>query len=309
MTWVKGGLTMIKNYFSVGEANHINNMNKEAQNVQLGSAVRTALMGDIGWKDDERYYVDGINGLDTQANDQGKSIDKAFKTIQYAANVARLVPGTASVATNKDRRKYIFIMPGQYNERVTCVGNNISFIGLGQKSGGNYGVIINFNNAIAATAVVSLTGEGLQLINLTISCNQAIPIVLINATSRGILISGCWIKGIVAKTPTIGISCKMDDSVIEDNVIFGCATGIDVAAAAQFTNVIVRRNKLTTVTDGIALANTCVPDNSEISENKVVGSTSSIVNGENTDVIITDNMVKPVETDAGSTSGNNTTLA
>ena len=103
---------MLKTFLSSGEALAINNKDAVAQNTQMGSAIQTALMGNIGWKDGERYYVDSVNGIDTQANDQGKSIDKAFRTIQYACNVARYVPNTTTIATNKDRRKYIFIMPG-----------------------------------------------------------------------------------------------------------------------------------------------------------------------------------------------------
>ena len=306
MTWVKGGLTMIKNYFSVGEANHINNMNKEAQNVQLGSAVRTALMGDIGWKDDEKYYVDAVSGND---NNPGTSMDKPFKTIQKAVNVARWVPYTESIDTSRDRRKYIFIFPGQYNEQVLFSGYNISLVGLGQRSNGDYGVVINYDDAVAATAVIAFSGSGLELSNLCIQCSQALPIVFLDGVSDACHIHDCWIKGNAGKTPTFGICASIKNSLIENNIINGCAVGINVANGDWFNNSIIRRNKITNVTDGINLANGCIPTESEISENKVVGSTSSIVNGQATDVIITDNMVKPVESDAGSTSGNNTTLA
>lgn len=300
---------MIKSYLSAGEALVLNLMNKEAQNTQMGDAIRTALMGNIGWKESERYYVNDIGGIDTQANDQGKSIDAPFKTIQYALNVARYVPGTSTLDTTKDRRKYIFIMPGQYNEQILFSGYNISLIGLGNRSNGDYGVIINYDDAVTTTAVVGCTGAGLEFHNLCIQCSQAIPALLLATVSDAVVVKNCWIKGDNAKTCTIGISAAIKNSVIEDNVINGCIAGINVAAGAWFNNSFIRRNKITNVTNGIAIANTAVCTESEISDNKVIGSTSSIVNGQATDIIICGNKCKPALTDAGSTAGDNTTLA
>lgn len=297
---------MIKNYLSIGEAEHIDNMNAEAQNVSLGSAVRTALMGTVGFKDGERIYVDSVNGDDVY---DGLSLDQPKRTIQAAVNLARYIPNTATIATNKDRRRFIFVMPGQYNEQVLFSGYNISLIGIGHKSNGEYGVVINYDDAIVATAVVGLTGSGIEIANICIQCSKAIPALLLDSVSDAVHVHDCWIKGNNAKTCTIGISAAIKNSIIEDNIINGCITGINVAAGAWFNNSIVRRNKITNVTNGIAIANTAVPTESEISENFVVGSTSSIVNSQATDVIIVNNMVKPVESDAGSTSGNNTTLA
>lgn len=296
-------------HLSISEAETINNMNREAQNTALGSAVMTAGMGNIGWKDGERYYVDDAIGLDSEANDQGKTIDKPFKTIQYALNIARRIPGTATLDYSKARRRYVFVSPGQYNEQILFSGYNISLIGLGQRSNGDYGVVINYDDAVAATAVMGFSGSGLELANICLNSATAIPILLLADTSDAVHVHDCWIKGDNSKTVTIGISCAIKNSIIEDNIINGCITGIDVAAGAWFNNSIVRRNKITNVTNGIAIAATAVCTESEISKNHVVGSTSSIVNGQATDILITGNWSKPALSDAGATAGDNTTLS
>lgn len=284
-------------------------MNKESQNVQLGSAVKTALQGNIGWKEDERYYVDSVNGVDTQANDQGKSIDKAFRTIQYAVNIARRIPGTTTIDTARDRRKYIFIMPGQYNEQILFSGYNISLIGLGQRSNGDYGVVINYDDAVASTAVIAFSGSGLEISNICINSATAIPLLLLSSVSDACHIHHCWLKGDNSKTVTMGISAAIKNSIIEDNVINGCITGINVAAGAWFNNSIVRRNKITNCTNLIAIAATAVCTESEISDNSGVGSSTGIVNGQATDILIYGNHTKPAVSDAGSAAGDNTTLA
>lgn len=294
------------NYMTLGEATKLQSICAGMQNARAGEAIRSALMGNVGWKDNERYYVDSVNGND---NNSGESLDSPFLTIQKAVNTARYVPGTTTLATNKDRRKYIFIMPGQYNEQVLFSGYNISLIGLGQKSNGDYGVVINYDDAVTATAVIAFSGSGLELHNLCIQCSQAIPAVLLSSVSDAVVISNCWIKGDNSKTCTIGISCAVKNTIIEDNVINGCITGIDVAAGDWFNNSIIRRNKITNCTNLIAVAATAVCTESEISDNSGVGSSTGIVNGQATDILIYGNHTKPAVSDAGSAAGDNTTLA
>lgn len=296
----------IKNYLTSGEALVLNNVDQAHQNIQAGSALRYALMGSVGFKDGERLYVDTTNGSD---NNTGESLDQAFATIQAAANKARYVPGTTSIATSRDRRRYVFVMPGQYNEQVLFSGYNISIIGIGHRSNGDYGVVINYDDAIVSTAVVGCSGSGLEFINLCIQCSQAIPALFLSSVSDAIVVRDCWIKGDNSKTCTIGISCAIKNSIIEDNIINGCITGIDVAAGAWFNNSIVRRNKITNCTNLIAIAATAVCTESEISNNSGVGSSTGIVNGQATDILIYGNHTKPALSDAGSTAGDNTTLA
>lgn len=295
----------MKNFLSTDEALALNKICPGMQLHQGGSAIQSALQGNIGWLDSERIYVKGDTGND---NNSGDSWDNAFKTIQAAVNKARRIPGTTTIESKKARRKYVFIYPGQYNEQVLFSGYNISLVGVGQRSNGDYGVVINYDDAVAATAVIACSGSGLEFYNLCIQCSKAIPAMLLSSVSDAIVVKNCWIKGDNSKTCTIGISAAIKNSIIEDNIINGCITGIDVAAGAWFNNSIVRRNKITNVTNGIAIANTAVCTESEISDNKVVGSSTSIVNGQATDIIITANKVKPALSDAGSTEGDNTTL-
>lgn len=294
---------------SESEAAALNNICPGMSVARGGDAIRYALQGAVGWKDNERYYVDATNGSDI--ND-GLSFDSAFRTIQKACNVARYVPNTTTIATNKDRRKYIFIMPGQYNEQVLFSGYNISLIGLGNMSNGDYGVVVNYDNAVTSTAVIGFTGAGIEIANICFNTARAIPVMLAGSggdVADACYIHGCWFKGDNSKTCTIGISGELKNSLIENNVINGCITGINIAAGKWFHNTTVRNNKITNVTNGIAIANTAVCTESEIIGNRVIGSSSSIVNGQATDVIIFENAVKPVLSDAGSAEGDNTLLS
>jgi hypothetical protein len=180
---------------------------------------------------------------------------------------------------------------------------------MGPRSNGDYGVVVNYDDAIDSGYVFAFSGSGLEISNICFQSSKAIPIINLSEVSDAVHIHDCWIKGDNSKTVTIGISAQIKNSLIENNVINGCITGINVAAGDWFNNSIIRYNKLTNVTNGIAIANTAVCTESMIHENYVVGSTGSIVNGQATDIIITNNLVKPAISDAGSTAGGNTTLS
>lgn len=185
---------MVKNFLSEGEAQTINNMLKEAQNVRLGDAVKTALQGGVGFLDNERYYVNGLIGIDTQANDQGKSKDKPFRTIMYALNVARYVPGTTTIDSSKNRRKIIYVAPGVYNEQILFSGYNISLIGEMYRVGNvDYGVVINKDEAVTSTAVVGFTGAGIEIANLQIHNAAAIPAIYVPTPGDGCYVHDCVI--------------------------------------------------------------------------------------------------------------------
>ena len=297
---------MNNTYLSTDEAYSIDNLSPGNQLHGVGSKLRNALSSGFTWKEAQRYYVDSVNGSDT--ND-GLSWETAYRTIQYACNIARYVPGTTTIDTSKDHHKVIYIASGQYNEQILFSGYNIHLIGVSAKSNGEYGVVVNYDDAIAATAVLGFSGSGLEISNICFQTTKAIPILLLSSVSDGVHVHDCWIKGNNAKTPTMGISAAIKNSLIERNIINGCITGINVAAGAWFNNSIVRDNKITNVTNGIAIANTAVPTESQISHNHVVGSGTSIVNGQATDVIITENYTKPILTDAGAASGDNVTLS
>jgi hypothetical protein len=300
---------MSKNYLSKDEAIKLNNSNPDMQNIQVGDKLRLALNSSIGFKENERYYVDGVNGQDT--ND-GLSWETAFRTVQKACNVARYTPGTTTIDTTKNRDKYIFIAPGQYNEQILFSGYNIHLIGCGPISNGDYGVVINYDDAIAATAVIGFTGAGLEIANICFQTTKAIPIMLLGVggdVADGACIHHCWFKGDNSKTCTIGISGEIKNSVIENNIINGCITGINFAAGVWFNNSVIRKNKITNVTNIINVDATAVCTESEISENSGVGSSTGIVNASSTDILIYGNHTKPAVSDGGATAGDNTTLA
>lgn len=223
---------MVKNFFTEGEAFTINNMNKEAQNTRLGDAVKTALQSNIGFLDNERYYVNGTIGIDTTANDQGKSKDKPFRTIMYALNIARYVSGTTTIDDSKNRRKVVYVAPGVYNEQILFSGYNISLIGEIYKMGNvDYGVVINKDEAVTTTAVVGFTGAGIEIANLQIHNAAAIPAISVPTPG-----DGCWIHDCVIDNDdtnaTYGIlwpDCR--HSVIENNKIIDFQTcGIEVGS-------------------------------------------------------------------------------
>jgi len=296
----------MNNYLSYKEAVAINSLSPGNQEHDVGIRLRSALNMGIGFKDNQKYYVDSVNGSDDY---DGLSWETPFRTIQYACNIARYVTGTTTIDTDKSRHKYIFVAPGQYNEQILFSGYNIHLIGVSPRSNGDYGVVVNYDNAVTSTAVLGFSGSGLEISNICFQSSRAIPIILLSSVSDAVHIHDCWIKGDNSKTVTMGISCAIKNSLIENNIINGCITGINVAAGAWFNNSIVRDNKITNVTNGIAIAATAVPTESQISHNYIVGSSSSIVNSQATDIIITENYVKPVFSDAGSTSGDNVTMS
>jgi len=293
-------------YLSEAEAISLQNSQPAFQLFDAGQKLRYSLMKDVGFRQGDKYYVDGINGVDT--ND-GLSWGTAFKTIQYACNIARRIAGTATIDSSVGHHKYIFIAAGNYNESVLFSGYNIHLIGVSPLSNGQYGVVVNYDNAVTTPAVMAFSGSGLEVANICFQSSRAIPIMYLSDTSDAVHIHDCWIKGDNAKTVTIGISCAIKNSIIENNIINGCITGIDVAAGDWFNNSIVRNNKITNVTNGIAVAATAVCTESEISHNAVVGSSSSIVNSQATDILIYGNWTKGAVSDAGATAGDNTTLS
>ena len=125
----------------------------------------------------------------------------------------------------------------------------------------------------------------------------------------GCWIHDCWFKGNNAKTCTIGISAEIKNSVIENNVINGCITGIDFATGVWFNNSEIKNNKITNVTNGIAIFSDAVATESSIHDNLVIGSSTSIVNSSTNDVAIYHNYVKPTASDSGAAEGDNTTLS
>jgi len=297
---------MNPNYLSLDQARKLNNSGPDMQLALVGDRLRLALNGSIGFRQNARLYVDGITGNDSN---NGYSWESAFKTIQAACNKARYINNTTTIDTTKNRDIYVFIAPGQYNEQVLFSGYNIHLIGCGPLSNGDYGVVINYDDAITSTAVVGFSGSGLEISNICINGAHAIPLLLLSDVSDACWVHDCWLKGDNSKTVTIGISCSIKNSIIENNRINGCKTGINVGAGAWFNNSIIRKHKITNVTNILNVDATAVATESEISENSGVGSSTGIVNASSNDILIYGNHTKPAISDGGSTAGDNTTLA
>lgn len=311
---------MLKTFLSSGEALAINNKDAVAQNTQMGSAIQTALMGNIGWKDNERYYVDSANGIDTQANDQGKSIDKPFRTIMYALNVARYVAGTTTIDSAKNRRKYVFVMPGVYNEQILFSGYNISLIGLQYKIGNvDYGVVINKDEAVTTTAVVGFTGAGIEIANLQIHNAAAIPALYVPTPG-----DGCYVHDNVIDNDdtnaTYGIQwpdCR--HSLIENNKIIDFQTaGISVGGSGTwFRQSMIRGNHIMGATGigiEVATGTICAANQgSVIASNYIVGTCTVGIHQKvaGAYVLIADNWIQATTalTDAGTGDADNHTAS
>lgn len=303
---------MSDNYLSIDEAISLNNAFPIFQNTQAGTKIKNALSLGIGFKDKQKYYVDSISGND--GND-GLSWDTAFKTIQYAVNKARYLEGTTIIDSSKNHDKYVFVAPGQYNEQVLFSGYGIHLIGLGDSGigGGDYGVVINYDDAVASTGVLGCTGVNIEICNITINTTKNIPAIIIPSVSDGIHIHKCFFKGKDAKTTSAAIDApSLKGCIIENNVIQGFATGIKLGydAGQWFYLNAIQNNHIVNVTDGMTIANGAVGISlSRIQRNNIIASTGSITNAQASDIMIIENYVKPVVVNAGGGDGDNTTLA
>lgn len=273
--------------------------------VSTDPELQGALFGNFFDQYADVLYVD----VAKTGNGDGSTWRNAFNNITDAMSKARNIPGTTDLNYSHNRQTYIIVAPGQYNEQILKSCYNTHLLSLEFLTNGDYGAVINYDGAVTTTAVIGYSGSGFELAGFCIQNSEAIPTILLSDTSDAVYVHDNWVKGDASKTSTIGISCAIKNSVIENNVINGHIAGIDVAAGDWFSNSIVRYNKITNVTNGIAIANTAVCTESMIHENYVVGSTSGIVNGQATDIIITNNLSKPAVSDAGSTAGGNTTLS
>lgn len=282
--------------------------------------LREALVGQLN-TGERRYpakvfFVDDVNGSDTNT---GLSPDRAFKTIDKGLDMARYKTGTTVVDDTKDHEAWVFVAPGHYNEQLLFSGYNIHLIGLGPAvPGKDYGVSINYDGAIAATAVVSFSGSGIHLANLHIYCSEAIP-ALWCAGGDNNLIENCVIE-CDGTNCTYGIQmASMKGSRIKDCVIRTPATaGIWVEGGADHyaidggienCQVYCAANAV-----GILIDNTNVVYNFKVDRNHVSinGATGKGIDNNATGaILITDNYVDtnggtPIESAGGAILGNHT---
>jgi hypothetical protein len=309
---------MDKQHLSLSEARQINQLSPGNNLFAVGERIRNSLNMGIGFKEEERYYVDGVNGND---NNDGLSWETAFRTITKGVNAARYLPGTTTIDSGKDQHKYVFIWPGQYNEQVLFSGYNIHVIGLTYKIGNvDYGVVINKDGAVTSTAVVGVTGSGIELANLQIYNNSAIPTISMPTPGDGCWVHDCFISGDDSNA-TYGIQildCR--NSIIENNRIFGHVTaGISVGngGATWFRNSQIIGNHIAgSAGNGIEVvaATICgAADGSVIGHNYVIGTCAIGIHQANAGayVLVCDNWIQATAavTDAGTGSADNHTAS
>lgn len=308
---------MNNQYLSQAAARDIDNLLPGNQLYGLGSKLRTALNYGIGFKEEEKYYVDAVNGND---ENDGLSWETAFATIQKGVNTARYIKGTTTIDSGKDHHKYVFIAPGQYNEQVLFSGYNIHVIGMTYKLGNvDYGVVVNKDEAVTSTCVFGFTGAGIEIANIQVRNAAAIPTMW--SPTPG---DGCWVHDCVLDgddtNATYGI--QMADcrhSIIENNKVFNMVTaGISVGSnGAWFRNSQVRGNHVAG-SQGIGIE---VPSGticgagygSIIAQNYIIGTCATGIHQASAGayVLIADNWIQASTalTDAGSGNADNHTAS
>jgi len=132
----------MKDNISIGESLVLNNMNKEAQNTLLGSALRSALIGGAINNAGNKWYV----SRNVVASGDGTSWETAFKTIGEA--IARVnADYTAARFPDKGRNAVIFVGEGWYSEvPLTLTANDCTIIGV---ASGSHDFIVLYGSATA----------------------------------------------------------------------------------------------------------------------------------------------------------------
>ena len=241
-------------------------------------AMQESFHGNIGHLYGKKYFVDSVNGADTNT---GLSWMQAKATIQAAVNAARR-DEAGDLITTKDHCAYVFVAPGHYNESVLFAAYNLHIIGMGcPVPGKDYGVSINYDGAVDEYAAILMQGAGNSLQNLHIQMAEALPAVLIDNGDNHLLknlviecdgtnatygihaksLKGSRIENCIIINPiTAGIyadggaDCYMINGQIKDNIIkMGTSAGakgilIDVDMTSY--NFAIEKNKIDAVGGG-----------------------------------------------------------
>jgi hypothetical protein len=196
------------------------------------------------------YLVDGTNGSDTDRR-------LPYKTIQAAINEARYRGTGALNYTDKSQYSIIYVAPGHYNEQVLFSGYNIALVACANPAAGkDWGVSLNYDGAVAATAVLGFSGSGLAILGpWHVYCDAAIPAVYCTGGDNNIIdgmtiegdgvnmtyaihavsLKGSWLRNIIASGfMTAGIYCPggADQYAIHGG-IEGCQLFAGTSAGAK----------------------------------------------------------------------------
>lgn len=194
--------------------------NPDIQRAQLGTLLEQAQA--VGFRNENAFFVspDGEDGR------SGTSWDQSFKTIQHALNVARRVNGALDYS--KNRLKYVYVWPGQYNEQVLWSGYNIHLMGVQPFGNDDYGPILNYDGSSGTPAAMAFSGAGCSIQGLQINMTTAYPALYLSIAD-GCLINNVTIKG--NATSTIGIwGANVKKTIITNCHIYGgfATAGISV---------------------------------------------------------------------------------
>lgn len=291
----------------------LNNMNTAARYAQLGTCIDQAFSD--GWSD--FYFVDSARSF----SGDGKGWDTAVMTIQEGVNLARN-DANGDLDYTKTKQRYVFVAPGQYNERILWAGYNIHLIGIQPFGNVDYGVVINYDGSQDTTCVMGFSGgSGCSMQNLQINCTEAIPAVFLGTWD------GCYLNNLVIKGD--GTNCthgiigyNVKQSLIENCRISGCDIGIEVGVTGfaddtYFLNSEIRDCRISgNGTAGIRVnsnAVCAVPYGSYIHQNLIVGSFTTGIHQDAAGayVLVSDNWIQATTavTDDGTGAADNHTAS
>ena len=219
------------------------------------------------------YFVNGAHGHD---GNNGLSWERPFATIQAALNVARYLPGTATIDDTKDHHSFVFVAPGHYNEQILFSGYNIHLIGCGCWPGKDYGVSINYDGAVGAPCALGFSGSGLEMANLHIHIATAFPGILVTGGDNN------WIHDCTVEcdgtNATYGMHLQsmkgsiVEDCIIERPTLAGIRVDDEGDDDCYFIDGAIRRNMIHADTAGVIGINVDVNNvcyNAVITENHI----------------------------------------
>lgn len=212
------------------------------------------------------YYVGSAVTGATDSSGYGRSPEAPFATLGYAT-------ATAATANNGD---LIIVLPGHAETITGAAGIALSKAGVtvrGLGVGRNRPIItFGTNNAASCdisaanctienlvfvnakdgqTAMVNVTAADVSLINCELqtgdATTQAVLGILTSALADRLLITGCYLHGLVTAGTTSQISLIGGDGIrIVNNILYGsCATTGNIAAATTaVTNFVIDNNRI-----------------------------------------------------------------
>ena len=221
-------------YMSNEEAQAVNNLSPGNQALGLGSKLQSSLA--MGVQTGKRWYVDGVNGADT--ND-GLSSQTAFKTLQVAYAV---------LTANKNETLYV--IGGASALNITATGGfswDKSYTHLvGLSAGGPFGRSrIGHSGSNHVISLFTITANGCIFENIHWQMGNGhaenLNCVLLSATANYNTFINCHFDAPLNATEgTAAYSCLYMTSLTRSNTFRGCWFGDWTAGPSSSTGCMVR---------------------------------------------------------------------